>query len=82
MIFHNQINQNKMSYPRETKIAAQDAYHEARAFGHTKEEARGLRDNWKSPEGGNSSWSDDDDDDYIGGDYCDDNEDDGIDYWD
>lgn len=30
----------------------------------------------------NGSWTDDDVDDYIGGDYCDDNEDDGIDYWD
>jgi hypothetical protein len=53
-----------MSYPKETKRAAQDAYHEARAFGHTKEEARGLRDNWK-PSPSSSGWSDDDDDDII-----------------
>lgn len=71
-----------MSYSRETKRAAQDAYHDARAFGHTKEEARSLRDNWKSSRDINSSWSDDDDDYYVGGDYYDDNEDDGIDYWD
>jgi len=61
-----------MSYSRETKRAAQDAYHEARAFGHTKEEARMLRDNWKSPTPSNISYEDDDDDYYVGGDYEDD----------
>jgi hypothetical protein len=72
-----------MSYSRETKRAAQEAYHEARAFGHTKEEARMLRDNWKPSTSSNASWEDDEDDDYyVGGDYEDDCEDDGIDYWD
>jgi len=72
-----------MSYSRETKRAAQDAYHEARAFGHTKEEAMMLRDNWKPSTSSNASWDDDEDDDYyVGGDYEDDCEDDGIDYWD
>jgi hypothetical protein len=51
-----------MSYSRETKQAAQDAYHEARAFGHTKEEARQIRDNWKSPK---TSSSCNCDDEYI-----------------
>ena len=51
-----------MSYPRETTQAAQDAYHEARAFGHTKEEARQIRDNWKSPKTSNSH---NNDDEYI-----------------
>ena len=37
-----------MAYPKETKRAAQDAYHEARKFGHTKEDARKIRDNWKN----------------------------------
>jgi hypothetical protein len=59
---------------KETKKASQDAYHEARAFGHTKEEARQIRDNWK-PSGRTTSSSDDDDEDY----YSDDDED-GIDY--
>lgn len=46
----------------ETNKAAQDAYHEARSVGHTKEEARGLRDNWyvTTPSSGRS-YSDDDD---------------------
>jgi hypothetical protein len=61
---------------RETKKAAQDAYHEARAFGHTKEEARQIRDNWK-PSGRTTSSSDDDDDDYY---YYSDEDSDGIDY--
>ena len=52
-----------MSYSRETKRAAQDAYHEARAFGHTKEEARGIRDNWKPSTPSNSSWGEDEDED-------------------
>jgi len=51
-----------MSYSRETKQAAQDAYHEARAIGHTKEEARQIRDNWKSPKTPNSY---NNDDEYI-----------------
>ena len=59
---------------KETKKAAQDAYHEARAFGHTKEEARQIRDNWK-PSGRTTSSSDDDDEDYY---YSDDSDD--IDY--
>jgi hypothetical protein len=56
-----------MSYSSETKKAAQDAYHDARACGHTKEEARGIRDNWKTskPSGGNWSSNDDDYDDII-----------------
>lgn len=62
---------------RETKKAAQDAYHEARAFGHTKEEARQIRDNWK-PSGRTTSSSDDDDDeDYY---YYSDEDSDDIDY--
>ena len=64
-----------MSYSRETKRAAQDAYHEARAFGHTKEEARMLRDNWKPPTPSNISCDNDDDDYYVGGDYYDDYDD-------
>jgi hypothetical protein len=31
----------------QTKKVSQDAYHEARAFGHSKEDARQIRDNWK-----------------------------------
>ena len=50
-----------MSYPKETKRAAQDAYHEARKFGHTKEDARKIRDNWKN----SKSVSHDEDDDDI-----------------
>ena len=50
-----------MAYPKETKRAAQDAYHEARKFGHTKEEAAKIRDNWKN----SKSTSDDQDDDDI-----------------
>jgi len=53
-----------MSYLRETRRAAQEAYHEARAFGHTKEEARTLRDNWK-PSKSVSTQVDDDDDFYY-----------------
>lgn len=34
-------------YKKETKKAMQDAYHESRSHGHTKEEARKIRDNWK-----------------------------------
>lgn len=49
---------------KETKKAAQDAYHEARSIGHTKEEARQIRDNWK-PSKRTISISDDDDDDYY-----------------
>ena len=60
---------------KETKKAAQDAYHEARAFGHTKEEARQIRDNWK-PSGRTTSSSDDDDEDY----YYSDEDSDCIDY--
>lgn len=60
---------------RETKKAAQDAYHEARAFGHTKEEAKQIRDNWK-PSGRTTSSSDDDEDYYY---YSDEDSDD-IDY--
>lgn len=60
---------------KETKKASQDAYHEARAFGHTKEEARQIRDNWK-PSGRTTSSSDDDDEDY----YYSDEDSDGIDY--
>ena len=37
-----------MAYNKETKQAGQDAYHEARAFGHTKEESQSIRDNWKT----------------------------------
>jgi hypothetical protein len=29
------------------KEAGQDAYHEARAFGHSKSEAQSIRNNWK-----------------------------------
>ena len=62
---------------RETKKAAQDAYHEARAFGHTKEEAKQIRDNWK-PSGRTTSIPDDDgDEDYY---YYSDEDSDGIDY--
>lgn len=50
-----------MAYPKETKRAAQDAYHEARKFGHTKEDARKIRDNWKN----SKSTGDDQDDDDI-----------------
>ena len=52
-------------YPRETKAAAQSAYLEARSVGHTKEEARSIRDNWKTKSSNSNSSSDDDDDDYI-----------------
>lgn len=50
-----------MVYTKETKRAAQDAYHEARKFGHTKEDARKIRDNWK-PSGVSSEVIDDDED--------------------
>jgi hypothetical protein len=63
-----------MSYSRETKRAAQDAYHEARAFGHTKEEARGIRDNWKPSTPSNSSWGEDEDDNYYVESYYEDDE--------
>jgi len=63
-----------MSYLRETKRAAQDAYHEARAFGHTKEEARGIRDNWKPSTPSNSSWGEDEDDNYYVESYYEDDE--------
>jgi hypothetical protein len=33
---------------KETNRASQNAYHEAREFGHTKEDSRVIRDNWKS----------------------------------
>lgn len=61
-----------MAFKRETDRAAQHAYHEARRVGHSKEEARSIRDNWYTPanNGGNSS-SDDDDDDYYDDDYDD-----------
>jgi hypothetical protein len=52
-----------MSYSKQNKEAGQSAYHEARKFGHTKEEARGIRDNWKPSSSRSSSSSDDDDDD-------------------
>lgn len=61
---------------KETKKASQDAYHEARAFGHTKEEAKQIRDNWKPSKPSNSS-NDDDDDYYY---YSDNDGDDDIDY--
>jgi len=54
-----------MSYSKETKQAAQDAYHEARAFGHTKEEARQIRDNWKPSKPSTSNIDYDSGDDYI-----------------
>ena len=54
-----------MSYSKETDRAAQEAYHEARAFGHTKEEARSLRDNWKVSNSSSSTNDTDDDDDYT-----------------
>ena len=55
-----------MAYKTETDRAAQNAYHEARSVGHSKEEARSIRDNWYTPanNGGNSSSDDDDYDDY------------------
>ena len=56
-----------MPYKKETKKAMQDAYHEARAFGHTKEEARKIRDNWKvsKPIPDLNSSDDDYDDDFY-----------------
>lgn len=60
---------------RETRKAMQDSYLEARSQGHTKEEARGIRDNWKpSKISSSNSSNDDDDDDYY---YSDDSD---IDY--
>jgi hypothetical protein len=53
-----------MAYSKETRRAAQETYHEARAFGHTKEEARGLRDNWKATKSVSASADDDEDDFY------------------
>ena len=51
---------------KETKRAAQSAYREARAFGHSKQEAQSIRDNWKSsPRTSSTSSSDDDDDEYY-----------------
>lgn len=55
-----------MAFPRENKKASQDAYREARKFGHTKEEARSLRDNWKPGKKTPSSNGNDNDDEY----YC------------
>ncbi len=56
-----------MAYSKETKKAAQDAYHEARKFGHTKEEARQIRDNWKVTKPNQYDWCDDDYDDFYNG---------------
>lgn len=53
-----------MAYSKETKKASQDSYHEARAFGHTKEEARSIRDNWKGSNT-SSNISDSESDDEI-----------------
>jgi len=50
---------------KETKKAAQDAYLEARSVGHTKEEARSIRDNWKPSKSKTYNISDDDDDEII-----------------
>lgn len=50
-----------MAYNEETKKAAQNAYHEARKFGHSKEEARSLRNNWRN---GGYSHSNTNDEDY------------------
>ena len=53
-------------YKKETKKAMQDAYHEARSHGHTKEEARKIRDNWKvSKPKPDLNISDDEDDDFY-----------------
>jgi hypothetical protein len=50
---------------KETSRASQDAYHEARSNGHTKEDSRSIRDNWKSSSNNNEEsysssegWSD------------------------
>jgi hypothetical protein len=43
----------------ETKKAAQEAYHEARSFGHTKEDARQIRDNWKPSKSNNINYDND-----------------------
>ena len=58
-----------MGYSRETKKASQDSYHEARAFGHTKEEARSIRDNWKHS-GSSSTSSNSQYDEYEDDDIC------------
>jgi hypothetical protein len=50
---------------KETKKAAQDAYLEARSVGHTKEEARSIRDNWKPSKSKTYNISDDDDDEMT-----------------
>jgi len=60
------LNKTKMAYTKETKQASQDAYHEARALGHTKEESRKIRDNWKSS---NTSRSTSNGDDIDGDDW-------------
>lgn len=57
-----------MAYNRETKTAMQDSYLEARRVGHTKEEARQIRDNWKIP---NSTSSDEDEDEDYWEDFYD-----------
>ena len=54
-----------MIYSKETNREAQKTYHEARAFGHTKEEARSLRDNLKTPKPSKSTQNVDVDDDII-----------------
>jgi hypothetical protein len=53
-------------FPKETKAAAQSAYLSARSEGHTKEEARSIRDNWKSSSSSTfGTTSGDEDDDYF-----------------
>ncbi len=54
-----------MAYPKENKKASQDAYRETRKFGHTKEEARSLRDNWKPGKTSNNNVNNDDDEYYY-----------------
>lgn len=44
--------------------AGQEAYHEARKAGHSKEDARKMRDNWKYS---NTSYNSNDDDSDEGG---------------
>jgi len=48
---------------RQSKKASQDSYHEARSNGHTKEDARMIRDNWKSSKRSNDE--DDNDDHWV-----------------
>jgi len=42
---------------KETNRASQNAYHESRELGHTKEDSRTIRDNWKPSKNNHDDFS-------------------------